>query len=432
MSIAKGFVPNLGYVPILSDAQAAALVAIVEAGFNTDELPNKDQVFWIQTPCDLRDQAAAKVGHDWRIVAQRFSFLSYRVVLSGLPDICDAIQPRLVKNLTPANIYLEVIVTTQKTYRLFARYQTIIGSKLLAELSQAQWDGLVARGAEAIQAKIDAGTMPSFSLPSGTVVSPGPTGTKVAFKPSVPAVPLDLQGEMALLQADGQRLMLPKTQLKFYADIKAKLTKAGGKYSSKGWFEFLPGIDPAAVLAALLGGDTVNGKKDSQSFFTPPDLAADVCAEIAPKPGMRVLEPSGGGGALADPVRAAGADVVVVENYPVNVNLLKDKGYAVVEQDFLSVTPEALGLFDAIVANPPFSRNQDIDHVLHMLKFLKPGGTLSVITSQSWMNGTQKKQLAFRELLAANQARIEEIPAGAFKSSGTDVATARITLKKAA
>ena len=419
MSIAEAFCPFTAPVPVLSAEQTAALIAASEVGFAMNPVPNPEEVFWLDTPCDLRDAAAKKLGLDWRVINQRHSYMSYRVSLAKLPEVRDAIQARVVKDLTPKNIYLQVLVTQQKTYRLFARYQTIIGSKLLHELTQAQWDALVDVGARGIQAMLDSGQI----LPEVKAAAP------VAV---APAKPLDAKGELALLIPDGQRLMLPKTQLKHYADIKVKLQKAGGEYNSKGWFEFAQGIDPAQVLASLLGGNTVNGKKDSQSFFTPAEVAQQVCAQVAPKPGMRVLEPSGGGGALADPVRAAGAEIVVIENYPVNVHLLKEKGYDVIEQDFLTVSPADIGQFDAIVANPPFSRNQDIDHVLHMVKFLKPGGTLSVIMSQSWMAGSQKKQVAFRDFLAANQAHIEPIDAGAFKESGTSVATAHVTFKKAA
>lgn len=246
------------------------------------------------------------------------------------------------------------------------------------------------------------------------------------------AVQIDdsLTGEAALLSVTDNRIILPAQHLKHYADLKRLLETSGGKYSSKGYFSFPEGVEAEEVLAAVRQGKALNGKKASQSFFTPEDLAYEVCRAAGNLEGKRVLEPSAGDGALADIARAAGAEVVVVENHRPNVLALEKKGYNVWDQDFLSLTPDELGFFDAILANPPFSNNQDIDHVMHMTRFLKPGGTLSVITSQRWMTGSQKAHVEFREFLDAQGAVIHEIEGGAFRESGTLVPTLRIRLVK--
>ena len=241
-----------------------------------------------------------------------------------------------------------------------------------------------------------------------------------------------LTGEAALLSVSDNRVILPTQHLKHYADLKRLLETSGGKYNSKGYFSFPDGVDAEEVLAAVRQGKAQNGKKASQSFFTPEDLAYEVCQAAGFLEGKRVLEPSAGDGALADIARAAGAKVVVVENHRPNVLALEKKGYSVWDRDFLSLTPDDLGLFDAILANPPFSNNQDIEHVLHMFKFLKPGGTLSVITSQRWKTGSQKAHAEFREFLDAQGAVVTEIEGGAFRESGTLVPTLRIRLVKKA
>jgi selenocysteine lyase/cysteine desulfurase len=63
-----------------------------------------------------------------------------------------------------------------------------------------------------------------------------------------------------------------------------------------------------------------------------------------------------------------------------------------------------------------------------MFSMLKSGGRLVSITSVSWTTGTQKKQVAFREWLNNHGAVVFLNEAGAFKSSGTTVATATIIL----
>ena len=243
--------------------------------------------------------------------------------------------------------------------------------------------------------------------------------------------PTSLLDDAKLLSVADDRIVLPAQHLVHYADLKRLLETSGGRYHSKGYFSFPDGILAMEVLDQIRQGRALNGKKTSQSFFTPEDEAYAVVSDAGPLEGRRMLEPSAGDGALADIARAAGAKVVVVENHRPNALVLKEKGYDVIEEDFLSLSPDDLGLFDAIVANPPFSNNQDIEHVTHMLKFLKPGGILSVITSTRWMTGAQKAHREFRALMDIMGATWVEIDAGAFKSSGTMVPTLRIRLQKA-
>lgn len=227
-----------------------------------------------------------------------------------------------------------------------------------------------------------------------------------------------------------QHLLLPKEHLAHYAAIKSLVTKAGGKYNSKGYFAFPEGIDVAMVLRSLQAGAVVNEKKDFQFFATARETALQLCDNAGSLDGKRVLEPSAGDGALADIARDRGANVTTVENWPVNVLRLREKGYEVMDRDFLGLEPAETGLFDVILANPPFSKNQDIDHVLHMMKFLEPGGVLSAIVSQGWQREGQKKHRDFAEFLRELDAEIVPIEAGAFKESGTSVGALQIRVVK--
>lgn len=245
-----------------------------------------------------------------------------------------------------------------------------------------------------------------------------------------PTTSTSLQAEAAWLSVTDNRIVLPAQHLQQYAEIKRLIETSGGKYSSKGYFTFPAGIDATEVLAAVRQGQPLNGKKASQSFFTPEDLAYEVCQAAGPLHGKRLLEPSAGDGALADIARAAGAKVVVVENHRPNVLVLQQKGYDVWDQDFLTLTPSDIGYFDVVVANPPFSGNQDIEHVMHMFNFLKSGGVMSVITSQRWRSGSHRSHLAFRQFLETQGALVTEVEAGAFRESGTMVPTLRIVLTR--
>ena len=88
--------------------------------------------------------------------------------------------------------------------------------------------------------------------------------------------------------------------------------------------------------------------------------------------------------------------------------------------------------YDRIIANPPFSGNQDIRHVKRMYACLKPGGIVAAITSIHWQMGQEKVCADFRKWLQEVGAHTYEIGEGKFKESGTGVNTIAIVIAKEA
>lgn len=78
--------------------------------------------------------------------------------------------------------------------------------------------------------------------------------------------------------------------------------------------------------------------------------------------------------------------------------------------------------------NPPFSKGQDIDHIKHAISFLEHDGTLCSVCSVSYLYNSAKRYANFADLMEFAQADIESVAQGAFKSSGTQVATSLIRL----
>ena len=107
------------------------------------------------------------------------------------------------------------------------------------------------------------------------------------------------------------------------------------------------------------------------------------------------------------------------------------------ELDFLEfqnyvgkAVPPAKG-FNAIIANPPFSKNQDIDHVMAMYECLAPvGSRLVSVTSTHWERCLGKKEAAFRRFLEDVGAEIYDIEAGTFAESGTQVGGKIVVIDK--
>ncbi|MGU3387171.1 DUF4942 domain-containing protein [Methylobacterium sp. D53M] len=175
------------------------------------------------------------------------------------------------------------------------------------------------------------------------------------------------------------------------------------------------------------------GQTFAADFFpTPADLAARVVAEAGIEPHHRVLEPSAGKGALAEPIYqiVGGANLVCYEADAERAAACAEWQFDVRCRDFLAEDPAPI--YDRVVMNPPFSKRQDVRHVLHALRFLKPGGRLVAIVSGSVPTRADTLTAHLRHVVERQGGTIERLPAGSFKASGTDVNACLIVVEAAA
>lgn len=187
-----------------------------------------------------------------------------------------------------------------------------------------------------------------------------------------------------------------------------------------------------AKLDALLGsGEIVDEKKQYQAFYTPAAIAAALVETAGIKPGMSVLEPSAGEGAIALAARDAGAEVWCIELNPAAREALKGHGFRPNHNDFLTVEPQHALLVDRVLMNPPFTNDQDVKHVMHAFRFLKPGGSLYAIMSPGFQWGDSRRvRSAFRDLVSNHGRVAQELPPGTFSESGTEVRTVIVELHR--
>lgn len=141
-----------------------------------------------------------------------------------------------------------------------------------------------------------------------------------------------------------------------------------------------------------------------------------------------VLEPEAGSGAILDQVQelAPNAELVAFERHSSLCDVLRLKGYAVTQSDFLEAAPSPL--VDLVLMNPPFENGQDVDHVRHAFHFLKPSGRLVAIMSTGPFFRQDKRSQAFRDWFDDLGGERYDIPAGAFRESGTGIATVLVVL----
>ena len=195
-------------------------------------------------------------------------------------------------------------------------------------------------------------------------------------------------------------------------------------------------LDPTDLLAQIAGGETRNLKKEFQFFATPDDLADDLVFEAEIKPFHKILEPSAGQGSIIKAInRVYPIKVDCYELMNTNVLVLNQKkvfdkelNFNLIGPDFLLDKPEPV--YDRIIMNPPFQKNQDIEHIRLAYDWLKPGGQLVAISSTHWNESANKKETQFREFLGAVGAYVRKIDAGKFKESGTMITTCMIIIKK--
>ena len=88
------------------------------------------------------------------------------------------------------------------------------------------------------------------------------------------------------------------------------------------------------------------------------------------------------------------------------------------------------GKYDIIIANPPFTRQLDVDHITHMIELAKR--CVVSVASQSILFRTNQKTREFRNLIKEFGGIITSLPDESFKASGTKVKTCVVQVNKEA
>lgn len=224
---------------------------------------------------------------------------------------------------------------------------------------------------------------------------------------------------------------------KLYSRVARVIEAAGGRWNRRAGAHLFEAEAADTIEPILLTGMVTDAKQELDAFDTPPDLAPQVVAKALIAPGMLVLEPSAGTGNLAVPAIEAGAEVHTVEIDPrraagLAMRIAKLAAPAASKAtgriaDVLTMSPAPI--FDRVIMNPPFARQDDIRHVRHAVRFLKPGGRLVAIMSTGVRFRANRLAAEFRLFLEAQaEVEIEDLPPGSFRASGTMVNACLVTI----
>jgi hypothetical protein len=197
-----------------------------------------------------------------------------------------------------------------------------------------------------------------------------------------------------------------------------------------------------AKADALKRGDDIRRLEDKVRFSdipgffpTPVATIARMFKRAAIEDGMSILEPSAGKGDILDYVAAKCPHSSLAwceRNYQLSEIIRMKHPMAASYGDFIDMP---LGQFDRVLMNPPFERQQDIEHVRLAFEHLKPGGRLVAVVSAGTLSRNNRKTTEFRNWIEATGAEVEDLNSAFANSDAfrrTAIACNLVTISKPA
>lgn len=238
------------------------------------------------------------------------------------------------------------------------------------------------------------------------------------------------------------KLYLPPMQLdrNTYLEVNKVLEIIEGKWNRKEKAHIFP-ENVEDILADIIdSGEIVDKKKELQFFETPINLVKQLIDLAEIDDNSKILEPSCGKGAILKEIEKQFPELIPenVFGNDINKKFLDDLGnrFNLSNEDFLNIDNNFYNGINRIIANPPFSKQQDIKHILKMYEILN---SYYNSNRNNWvLVSIASAGITFRETKLAKELRaiiekegeIIKLPEGSFKESGTMVNTVIVKIKR--
>lgn len=241
----------------------------------------------------------------------------------------------------------------------------------------------------------------------------------------------------AVIENNSLRLtcgQLPKEEYRQLKEVMGRIQGQwrGGKLQS---FCFPDEQDTPSILADILQNG-VMPERNRYSFHPTPVEVIELIAQAVDldgfayfEDGIYFLEPSAGGGEMADYVHSVVGKCTstLVEIDPVRCATLRKKGYAPIECDFLNF--ESPQPYDLIVMNPPFDGIECIKHFLHAYGMLGESGKMACVLPAAIFTKTHTNIVAKAVDIVNRLGFWESLPDGVFPTAANIETTVAIVDK---
>ena len=190
----------------------------------------------------------------------------------------------------------------------------------------------------------------------------------------------------------------------------------------------------AAALALMHAERSVLANPPTGFFPTPQDCALTMARRLDLRPGLAVLDPSGGSGSLLDACRflCPDASYETAERAPELRSILVAKGYRVLADDMYSLRAEGQQ-WDCIVANPDFTGAEDFRQTVEAVEhLLKPGGRYVGLVCALSLHRNDDLAGVFKQWLRQYDATVVRLGRDVFRRAArtANVPVARILIDK--
>lgn len=251
----------------------------------------------------------------------------------------------------------------------------------------------------------------------------------------------DVMEVLSTIETQGNEARI-KTQLdrKLYTKTNKVLAALGGKWTRKVQAHVFPGDAGALIESVLLTGE-VTTHQDIGFFPTPIDIGRKLVEEADIREGNLVLEPSAGRGDLVAAIieRHTKVSIIAVEREERFAEEIRQRFPTQVEVhcgDFIASAGAfaaigGAGTIDRVIMNPPFIRENGVDHLTHVEtahELLGRGGRLVTVLPKGIDFRMDARHRGFREWFQDHDGFTRDLPDQAFKASGTGVRTVMLSM----